>query len=190
MATSKLVRGFLVGREGKVDKMERRLVLQGLVVGGVALTTPTTARARQNDAEEPAAEGAPSPSGNGPWELLAPVGPGSELGGGWTACALSTVSHGAAILTLAHPTGANARVHVCRRAGASRGVASTKHLDFMLMNGAAGSEPTDEALSRAVKTVALRVAQLDDQRDAKARPAGLLPHPARLSWFGSDGVLE
>jgi hypothetical protein len=60
----------------------------------------------------------------------------------------------------------------------------------MLMNGADGNEPTHEDLSRAVKTVALRIAQLDEPSDAQVGPTGLLPHPARLSWFGRDGVLE
>jgi hypothetical protein len=158
----------------------------------VALTTPATAHARPNEGGR-VPSGLPTPgaedAGEGPWGLLAPVGPGDHLGGGWIARTLSAVSHGAAIVTLAHPSGASARVHVCKRAGSPRGVACTEHLDFMLMNGGDGRAPTDEELSRAVKTLAMRIAQEDAQRD-RPRPGGLLSHPARLGWFGNDGVLE
>ncbi len=172
-----------------MEAMERRLVLKGFLVSSAVLATPVAALAGTTPQGSDDASSDASTEAHEQWELLAPIGPGSDLGGGWSAKSLSAVSHGAAVLTIAHLSGTNARVHVCRRAGAPRGVAHTERLDLLLMNGGDGSVPTDEDLSRAVKTVALRISRQERQA-TQPRPKGLLPHPARLGWYGRDGVLE
>ncbi len=177
--------------------MQRRAVLQGLMVGGVTLTTPLAVQAlrapaerlpQAAEAEPPAAEagaGAATSDPNAPWPLIAPLAAGSYVGSGWQIEALSQVTHGAAILTLAHRSGQRAQVHLCRRGETPRGIAHTAHLDLVLMNGGAGRQPTAEGIGRAVKTVALQIAAGQHQADAGTV---LLTHRARLHRFGAREI--
>jgi hypothetical protein len=178
--------------------MQRRAVLQGLMVGGVTLTTPLAAQPLRPPSEgrpragsaEPAAAAESGPPAvvdpQAPWALIAPLTAGSYLGAGWQIETLSQVKRGAAILTLAHRSGQRARVHICRRGDRPKGIAHTADLDLLLMNGGAGRRATAEGVGRAVKTVALRIAAHQQQAGAgSAPPTTLLTHRARLDRFGA-----
>ncbi len=172
--------------------MQRRAVLKGLMVGGAVLSTPLAVQARQapaagrDGADEPEAGIAPPASDpDAPWELVAPLVVGSDLGSGWQVAALSAVERGAVVLTLAHPSGRQAQVHLCRRGSEPRGIAHTADLDLVLMNGGDGKTPTGEGIGRAVKTVALRINR--GQRGGQ-RSTTLLTHRARLHRFGAREI--
>lgn len=92
------------------------------------------------------------------WALIAPFKAGDELGFGWRIEALGLTERGSAQLVLVQGAGKRkARVDLCRRQGEPRGVAHTEALDLMLMNGAAGSMRSDEALGRALRAFAARL---------------------------------
>jgi len=192
-------------KANKMEKIERRELLKKLAVGSAVVAIPALASAGSGrDAPPPAASEGEGPvfaerprraaassfdegvDGPPPWELLAPVTAGTYVGSGWSVAGMSPLNRGTAILFLARRSGETARVNICRRFGAPRGVAHTDSLDFLLMNGADGDRPTSEALGRAVKTVAMRVG--DGGSAAAAGPAlgGLLPHSARLAMFGPE----
>jgi hypothetical protein len=113
-----------------------------------------------------------------PWALLSPLGAGSALGLGWSVADLEPIRRGAAVLVLAGPSGAEARVHLCRRDGRPQGVAWTRDLDLLLMNGGDGDDATDEALGRVLISLARRL--------GGAVPDGLLTHGERLATYADD----
>ncbi|MBW2459212.1 MAG: hypothetical protein JRI68_32240 [Deltaproteobacteria bacterium] len=171
--------------------MQRRAVLKGVMVGGVVLSTPLAVQARQppaaglGGAAEPESPSTPpglSSDPHAPWELVAPLVAGSTVGSGWQVAALSAVERGAVVLTLAHRSGQHAQVHLCRRGSEPRGIAHTADLDLVLMNGGDGKTPTGEGIGRAVKTVALQMAERQDG------PTELLTHRARLHRFGAREI--
>jgi hypothetical protein len=174
--------------------MQRRVLLKGLVLGGVTLAVPLGGRAlraedQRGQHQQP---GAPDELGHGaragqaPWELVAPLAAGTYVGCGWTVRSLSRVKRGAAALTLAHRSGERAELHVCRRSGLPRGIAHTGQLELFLMNGGDGQRPTAEGIGRAAKTVALRIARSERRSPrSPSTPAGLLSHQARLQLFGA-----
>jgi hypothetical protein len=171
----------------KMKKFQRRALLRGLMVGGVALTVPFAGRALRAPGDpRRSAEPTEQPRGGPPWPLLAPVAAGSYLGSGWRVRNLSRVREGAAVLSLSRGSGERAEVHVCRRSGLPRGLAHTAQLDLLLMNDGDGDLPTPESLGRAVKTVALRVGRRERHEHGRpAAPYGLMSHSARLRWHGT-----
>lgn len=111
-----------------------------------------------------------------PWTLLAPFEQGSALGLGWVLDSLSPIRSGAATIALRHEHGGTARVTLRRNTGAPLGVAHTAHLDFMLMNGGAGTQQTEESLAQILISVAATLRQRDAIVAADPMLAGLLPH--------------
>jgi hypothetical protein len=145
-----------------------------------------TATARQ--LREPNAAGAQGSGGPAsdlpPWELLAPLGEGSELGLGWAIESLSPVRGGVATLLLRHADHGPPRVCLRRNAGAPLGIAHTDHLDFMLMNGGSGAAQTEESIGRVLIHFAQTYARYSPGAPA-ARLAGLEPHSEGQAPSGS-----
>ena len=128
---------------------------------------------------------ATSAAGPGLWALIAPFKAGDELGFGWRIEALGLTDRGTAQLVLAHAGGKRKpRVDVCRRVGAPRAVAHTKDLDLMLMNGAAGSMRSDEALGRALIAFAARLQTSPQSKEL----ASLMAHDEALAL--GDAALQ
>lgn len=84
------------------------------------------------------------------WALLASLHSGSLLADDWTVASLDPIRGGAATLTLQHPRHGTARVSIRHHDGTPIGVASTAHLDFLLMNGGGGAAPTQSSLETAL----------------------------------------
>lgn len=189
--------------------MERRVFVQGLVATGTALVAggvearPTSAVAAPKAVEPGAAsEPAPSAPANGApiraiapsdssshenlWPLLAPLGPGDEIGLGWRVVELTAVNAGAAILTIGSGDRLE-RVHLCRLDGARRGVAHSDTIDLLLMNRADGTLITDENLARALNVLALLIQS--NERAGVRTPDGLMGHDARLAFFRAEQAL-
>ncbi len=171
----------------------RRTVLKKLLAGtaGVA-AAPGTAAASTNvlGGTLASATGVSLPSlqdGPAPWWLIAPVGLGAPLRFGWYVAGLSPVRQGAAVLTLKHATGRSADVHLCARAG--RGLASTTHLDLVLMDGGTGSFRTDERLGRVILGLAERIRRNEASGEGDLRPiARMMTHDERLATFGPENL--
>jgi hypothetical protein len=171
--------------------MQRRVLLQGVLAAGAALSTTSKSNAEGRSAPSAPAselEGIPGPAGRGPqpdevdaWRLFEPLAQGDEIGLGWRLMRLSDVTQGGVVLTLGHEGGAEARVHLCRKEGAGQGVAQSDGFDLFLMNHGSGSSPTDEALGRAIKTLARIIG--DNERRGVTGP-NVLPHSLRLCWYG------
>ena len=120
-----------------------------------------------------------------PGFLFHPLGPGADLGLGWTLGGVYPPHEGAITLTLSHRDGRSVRVDVCLRDGAAKGPASTEMLDFIVMDGGDGSAPMDESLGRVVMRLAA-IAQENERTDAdKIRE--LLPHVERV-WAHPESM--
>jgi len=125
----------------------------------------------------------------GPWWLIAPLGPGISVGHGWTVRDLTPVDRGATVLALERRDGTRAHVHVCRRRGAARGLAHTQHLDLVLMNGGDGSLPSDETLGRVLLTIAKRIRRNERLATAELTAlADLMSHDDRVRRFGGQAL--
>lgn len=128
---------------------------------------------------------AASATGPAPWALIAPFKAGDELGFGWRIEDLGLTPRGTAQLVLAHVGGKRkARVDLCRREGAPRGLAHTDTLDLMLMNGATGSMRSDEALGRALLAFAARLQTSPQSQEL----ASLMAHDETLAL--GDAALQ
>lgn len=126
----------------------------------------------------------PAISEGASWTLLAPVPKGAEIGFGWTLGELSSPRRGAVTLLLVHAgSGRTARVDICRHHGHPVGVAATKSLDFILMNGSQGADPTDEELGRALRALAASIEGLDTADH-------LLSHDERTALHGVEPSAE
>lgn len=185
--------------------MHRRRFLRGVVATGAVVAAPPVARAHEGLEEQPADDGpqagvettdvasrddsaaAEAPTAPAPWQLLAPLGRGSDVGLGWRLSHLSDIERGAAVLTLAHESGEEARVHLCAIGKRPRGVAQSDHVDLMLMNRGDGKQQTLEPIGRVLKTLANVIRA--NERSADAGAAGLLPHALRVSYFRSQRCL-
>lgn len=104
-----------------------------------------------------------SRAGDGPWWLVAPVGPGGEVGHGWHLARLFPPQEGAVTLNLLHVDGRTARVDLCLHDGHPRGPAHTEFIDFIVMDGGDGAAPMDESLGRAVRRLAAWVSENESQ---------------------------
>lgn len=169
----------------------RRGVLKKLLAGTAATAAaPASASAAVAALEQTAgAAGLELPSGPAPWWLLDPVRKGSEVGFGWYVSGLSGVSRGAAVLSLAHRGGRTARVHLCLHGGEPKGIASTRMLDLVLMDGGSGSFQTDERLGRVVLGLAERMRRNELDPNGDLWPlARMMTHDARVEAFGPDNL--
>lgn len=112
------------------------------------------------------------------WELLAPFAPGTVLGG-WVLDSLSPVRGDSTVLLLRHPRHGNARVVIRPNDGKPVGIAHTKHLDFLLMNGGGGSSRSEASIEKVLKVVAT----VQQQRGRLAAEAA-----ATVFASGTDGA--
>ena len=92
-----------------------------------------------------------------PWWLFEPLQKGSYLANHWSIASLSPIERGASVLTLVSRTGSQARVHICGHAGSPKGIASTRFLDLMLMDGGNGMTPSNESLGRVILSLAKHI---------------------------------
>jgi hypothetical protein len=118
--------------------------------------------------------------------LLAPLGPGSQLGSGWRIAALQGLLRGGYVLELEHQKGERVELHLCRREAGSGALASTEHLDLFVMNGVDGHVPSDEELGLVVMSLARRIRENEARQGAAAPPpADLMSHAARVAAYFS-----
>jgi hypothetical protein len=137
------------------------------------------------DATAPAAEAvAVTPP---PWELLHPLVAGATVAHGWRLVDLSSVRHGACVVTLENARGRMRRVHLCSNDGAPQGIIYTRRLDLVVMNEGNGELPTEEGLAQAVAALAHVVAA--NEAKVPGVVAELLPHAERVQRFAAaDGT--
>lgn len=148
-----------------------------LALTGVSQRESITALAKGRDA-------------SAPWWLMAPLSAGSSIGGGWSLAALSPIQAGASILTLTHREGRQARVHLCARRAAPRGVAHTELLDLLLMDGRQGSGATEEGLGRALRSLAGRIRRNELATGIElSELARLQPHDDRVAQYGAEALV-
>jgi hypothetical protein len=174
-----------------VDMDSRRSVLKKLLVGTATVAAvPGTASAAIGAATEPLSSIGMLPSGPAPWWLVAPFGMGSPLKYGWYVADLSSVERGAAVLTVAHANGRRANVHLCAHNGSPRGVASTRMIDLVLMDGGSGSFRTDEKLGRVVLGLAEAIRRNEvDPRGDLWPVAKMMTHESRVDAFGPQTLV-
>lgn len=170
----------------------RRTVLKKLLVGSTAAAAvPGTASAALGALEASAEAGTLTlPTGPAPWWLFHPVGLGTPLSFGWYVADLSPVARGASVLTLAHASGRRARLHLCAHNGRPQGVAHTRLLDMVLMDGGSGSFRTDEKLGRVVLGLAERVRRNETNPQGDLWPlARMMTHADRVDAFGPESLV-
>lgn len=151
--------------------------------GTAAATATGSAEPALTSAALAAPELAPAP-----WQLVAPLRAGSDLGHGWAVADLSPVHAGSCVLTAVHESGRQQRVHLCRNTGAPVGLVHTDAVDLVVMNGGAGDVATDEGLAQAVAAVAHAVARNEDA--TAVATMGLLAHADRVERFGASAQLR
>jgi hypothetical protein len=142
----------------------------GAALGAVALGSP--ARALASTLLHPAF-------------LFHPLGPGADLGLGWSLLAVYPPHEGAITLTLAHASGERVRVDVCLKEGAGKGPATTELLDFIVMDGGDGTAPMQESLGRALRRLAAVAAENEGQSEDSL--SVLSTHAARV-WSHPDSL--
>lgn len=123
-----------------------------------------------------------------PWRLLAPFAEGAEIGFGWGIDSLSPIRAGAAVLVLRHESGSSARVAIHRNGGAPRGVAYTRHLDFMLMNDGGGTAPTDDSIAGVLIDLAETLSNNENGSCNDDLVAALSPHSETQTRPGGAGA--
>jgi hypothetical protein len=171
----------------------RRSVLKVLALGAAAAAlrraspwavTPPAPAADATAGPEAAARRLHAPA---PWGLLSPLRAGDALALGWRVAGLSEVRLGAAVLLLACRSGESARVHLCRHEGSPRGMAHTRKVDLLVMNGGRGDQPTDEELGRVVLGLADVVAANEDKPGPhQLALARMMTHEERVRVYGSE----
>lgn len=170
----------------------RRTVLKKLIAGTAgAAAVPASATAAVDALEVTAASaGISLPTGPAPWWLFAPIGLGTPLRFGWYVADLSPVSRGASVLTLAHSSGRRARVHLCAHNGRPQGMAHTRLVDLVLMDGGSGSFRTDEKLGRVVLGLAERIRRNETSSKGDLSPiARMMTHGDRVDAFGPQALV-
>lgn len=170
----------------------RRTVLKKLIAGtATAAAVPGTASAAFNAVEGGASTmGVSLPTGPAPWWLFNPIGMGTPLRYGWYVADLSPVTRGASVLTLAHSSGRKARVHLCAHNGRPQGVAHSRLVDMVLMDGGSGSFRTDEKLGRVVLGLAERLKRNETSPSGDLWPlARMMTHGDRVETFGPESLV-
>ena len=180
----------------------RRTVLKRVVMGIAAAALPETLPGAGVSASAmpvghpkdspatptpPSEAEAPAPAAEPHWQLLAPLGPGDAVGLGFRLASLSPVTAGGAVLMLSRAGGQEARVHICRHDGQPRGMAHTRKLDLILMNGGRGDTPTNEELGRVLLGLAARLAA--NEKRAAELIRSMQTHEERLRLYAGTGVL-
>ena len=131
---------------------------------------------------------------NPPWWLFSLKSEGKNLGRGWHLDSLSSVNRGASVLSLKKENGEQARVHICAHNGNPKGLTHTAFLDFILMDGGKGNQPTDEDLGCALigltRRVLIRELQMDTANLHYAQKAlsHLQTHQDRLILYKEEGL--
>lgn len=166
----------------------RDLLKQIGLATAAALVSAGTARVAREQALQAFVTG--GDADKAPWWLVDPLGPGAAVGRGWVLADLSPVRQGAAVFTLQHRDGRQARVHLCARQGRPVGLAHTGLFDLVLMDGGTGQQPTDEHLGRAVIALARRVRRHELRDHANLKTASrLLGHDERASLYGPENLV-
>ncbi len=94
------------------------------------------------------------------------------------------------MLTLAHSSGQKARVHLCAHNGRAQGVASSRLVDLVLMDGGSGSFRTDEKLGRVVLGLAERIKRNETAPGGNLSPiARMMTHTDRVAAFGPETLV-
>ncbi|MDP2312085.1 MAG: hypothetical protein Q8P41_04210 [Pseudomonadota bacterium] len=158
--------------------MEDRRDFLRLAVFGLVTTAIGTRAAAAATPAGPARPTTPLGAAAGPWWLVHPLQAGSAIGLGWHVARLYPAVDGAVTLNLLHEDGRAARVDLSLRDGAPRGPASSRYVDFIVMDGGNGDSPMEESLGRAVRRLAAIVEE-NEERDLDAL-AVLQPHDERL----------
>ena len=123
-----------------------------------------------------------------PWWLFEPLKKGSYLANQWFLTDLSPIERGASVLTLSSKDGRQARIHLCGHAGNPKGIASTKYLDLLLMDGGNGRTPSEEGLGRVVLSLAKRIEETEQiLEDSNVLPHFQL-HEQRLRLYKDGGL--
>ena len=162
----------------------RRTVLKMLALGTSLFAAEAGATA---DAMSKPGDGVRLPDGPEPWWLIFPLEKGSRLAKGWQIVRLSRVQRGASVLELVHHSGARARVHVCYRQGAAKGLAHSELFDLLLMDGGDGNQQTDESLGRVLKDIERRIRKNEVREDVNLRPlARMQTHDERVDAYGPE----
>lgn len=103
--------------------------------------------------------------GGGATALLAPFRVGVPLGGGFLLRELNADTTGELCLEFEHE-GRSLQVRVRPRDGTTNAIASTRELDFILLNAGDGSRATPEAFGRLLRAMAARIDQTPRTPDA------------------------
>lgn len=168
----------------------RRQFLQALTTSLFAVAVPVTSVAQpQRDSLEAMFNAASADAP--PWALIDPLRAGTHVGKGWKIASLSGVERGAAVLTLEHLDGRRVRVHLCASGNAPIGVAHSKSVDLLLMDGGMGQSRTEEDLGRVLKAIARRITVNERAigADATAFLARLQPHADRVAAYGAGTLI-
>jgi len=124
-------------------------------------------------------------------------GEGFESGGdySWSVDNMSPIERGACIMTLQSKSGESARVHICSHDGQPMGVAHSAFLDFVLMDGGDGQQPTNEELGCKILNLARHVLLNElkmsdsDLNQIDGALAQLETHSSRLEQYKNEGLL-
>jgi len=123
-----------------------------------------------------------------PWWLFEPLTIGSPLAYGWSLMELSRIERGASVLSLSHRSGAQARIHICSHQGHPQGIASSKYLDLLLMDGGDGNTPSDEKLGRVILSLAKHIAKTEEFLEKSNVLSQLEKHEERLIRYQRQGL--
>jgi len=130
------------------------------------------------------------PTAPAPWELIAPLNEGKEIGLGWYVAGLSPVQLGASILTLRHNKGHQAYIHISRNDGQPVGLTHSNLFDLVVMNGGDGDQPSDENLGRVVVTIGNVISKNESAGNYRELAEKMLSHSDRTTMFGPESLLS
>jgi hypothetical protein len=168
----------------------RRDVLRSMGVGAAAVAAVASSAAAATVAPSLDAFSRGGSSSVSPWWILSPLTVGSGVGKGWSVAALSGVSDGAAVLTLANRDGRQVDIHICARSGRGSGIAQTALFDLVTMDGRDGADATPEDLGRVVMSLAQRIRRNELALGGDLQPfAHLMSHADRVAVFGPERLL-
>lgn len=155
-------------------ELSRRQVVKSLAAGLAAAAVPMSAMALKSVMR------IGQPGDVEHW--VSPLASGVHVGHGWSIGAVTARAEGFVEMILEDGDGVQAQVAVYRRDGQARGLAHTGYLDFVLMNGADGGHPSDEALGLVVMSIAKRAERNERLAVVKAEDARqLISHHEWLS---------